>query len=71
MSKKTPLKINFKIDPNVRPATADDYCRTLANMNEAAFIRVLQIGGNAYLDEQIEKLKNSNVKLSPAAIGEA
>ena len=62
MSKKTPLKINFKIDPNARPATVDDYCRTFANMNAAAFVKVLQIGGNAWLDEQIEKLKSKTPK---------
>ena len=71
MSKKTPLKINFMIDPNAKPLTPDKFCRALVGTSEAAFIRELQIGGNNYLDSLIEKLKNNNAKFSPAASGEA
>ena len=55
---KTLLKVNFALDSKTKPVTADDYCRSLTGVNLVALVEAIQIGGNAYLDRQIEILKS-------------
>ena len=57
-AKKRELQARMALDPNAKPVTPDILCRTLTGKSEATLVRQLQLFGNAYLDEEIRRMKS-------------